>query len=176
MPPIITADAPAARALVISPEYLMPPSAMMGSRSPARAAAQSAIAVNWGTPAPDTTRVVQMEPGPTPTFTASAPAFARSFAAAAVPIFPATNSRPGYFQVPPGFTAQIPGREAADQRRLLGHGTAGNSVPGHELIRAPNRLFRRNGNPIADHPAVGLLDLIHFGRLIGAREYAMHHS
>ena len=27
-------------------------------------------AVNWGTPTPATTRVVQMEPGPTPTFTA----------------------------------------------------------------------------------------------------------
>ena len=39
--------------------------------SPAEA---SATAVTWGTPAPATTRVVQMEPGPTPTLIPSAPA------------------------------------------------------------------------------------------------------
>ena len=33
------------------------------------------MAVTCGTPTPATTRVVQMEPGPMPTFTASAPAF-----------------------------------------------------------------------------------------------------
>ena len=32
------------------------------------------IAVSCGTPTPATTRVVQIEPGPMPTFTASAPA------------------------------------------------------------------------------------------------------
>jgi len=32
------------------------------------------MAVTWGTPTPATTRVVQIEPGPTPTLTASAPA------------------------------------------------------------------------------------------------------
>ena len=38
------------------------------------ALAQSAIAVSCGTPTPATIRVVQIEPGPMPTFTASAPA------------------------------------------------------------------------------------------------------
>ena len=52
-------------------------------------AATSEIAVIWGTPVPVTTRVVQMDAGPTPTFTASAPAFIRSSAAAAVAMLPA---------------------------------------------------------------------------------------
>ena len=71
----MTEEAPAAKALVISPECLIPPSAMIGTPLPARTFAQSAIAVICGIPAPDTIRVVQIEPGPTPTFTASAPAF-----------------------------------------------------------------------------------------------------
>ena len=47
------------------------------------------IAVICGTPIPATTRVVQIEPGPIPTFTASAPASIRALAAAPVAIFPA---------------------------------------------------------------------------------------
>jgi hypothetical protein len=39
-----------------------------------RTAAQSRMAVTCGTPTPATTRVVQIEPGPMPTLTASAPA------------------------------------------------------------------------------------------------------
>ena len=72
--PIMMESAPAAIALVRSPEYLMPPSAMIGmSRSrPARNASE--MAVICGMPAPVTIRVVQMEPGPMPTLTASAPA------------------------------------------------------------------------------------------------------
>src|SRR5216110_2068957 len=69
--PIITQAAPAARAFTISPEYLMPPSAITGM-SPAPSTASN-IAVSWGTPTPVTTRVVQIDPGPTPTFTASTP-------------------------------------------------------------------------------------------------------
>ena len=38
------------------------------------------IAVICGTPTPEMTRVVQIEPGPMPTFTASAPASIRSLA------------------------------------------------------------------------------------------------
>src|SRR5438128_1321210 len=76
--PIITQAAPAASAFTMSPEYLMPPSAMTGT-SPAPSTA-SWIAVICGTPTPVTTRVVQIEPGPTPTLTASAP---RSTSAAA---------------------------------------------------------------------------------------------
>src|SRR6185312_15764831 len=69
--PIITEDAPAASAFTMSPEYLMPPSAITGT-SPAPSMASS-TAVSCGTPTPVTTRVVQMEPGPTPTFTALTP-------------------------------------------------------------------------------------------------------
>ena len=66
--------APAERPLTTSPENLMPPSPMQ-QRSISRAAREhSMIAVTCGTPTPATTRVVQMEPGPMPTLTASAPA------------------------------------------------------------------------------------------------------
>src|SRR2546427_4839251 len=73
----MTDEAPAAIALVTSPEYLIPPSEMIGTFARA-AAAHSATAVNCGTPAPATIRVVQMEPGPTPTLMASGPAAIRS--------------------------------------------------------------------------------------------------
>jgi len=68
--------APAASALAISPLVRIPPSAMTGMsrpvlRTPARALK---IAVSCGTPTPVTMRVVQIEPGPMPAFTASAPA------------------------------------------------------------------------------------------------------
>ena len=63
----MTQLAPAAMALVMSPEYLMPPSAMTGTSLSRVARAASAMAVICGTPAPVTTRVVQMEPGPMPT-------------------------------------------------------------------------------------------------------------
>ncbi len=93
--PIITASAPAAIALLMSPEYLMPPSAMTGMPKRAAASAQSMMAVIWGTPAPETTRVVQIEPGPMPTLTASAPASARSATASAVATFPAMSGTVG---------------------------------------------------------------------------------
>ncbi len=71
--PIITASAPAAMALVMSPEYLMPPSAISGTPASRAARAHSAMAVICGTPAPETTRVVQIEPGPMPTLMPSTP-------------------------------------------------------------------------------------------------------
>ena len=49
-----------------------------------------------GTPIPATTLVVQIEPGPIPTFTASAPASIRAFAASAVAILPAITCSSGY--------------------------------------------------------------------------------
>ena len=67
-------SAPAASALARSPEYLMPPSAMTGMPALRHSSTQSMIAVNCGTPTPETMRVVQIEPGPMPTLTASAPA------------------------------------------------------------------------------------------------------
>jgi hypothetical protein len=47
----------------MSPENLMPPSAMSGTFVPRTAFAHSRIAWICGTPAPVTTRVVQIEPG-----------------------------------------------------------------------------------------------------------------
>jgi len=46
--PIITHDAPAARAFVTSPENLIPPSAMMGRRCPSAAREASMTAVSCG--------------------------------------------------------------------------------------------------------------------------------
>ena len=77
--PIITASAPQAIALAMSPPVRIPPSAMtltylpVARRCSARAAAASEIAVACGTPTPRTPRVVQAAPGPTPTSTPSAP-------------------------------------------------------------------------------------------------------
>ena len=73
----------------------MPPSAMMGTPALAAARAHSAMAVICGTPAPVTTRVVQMEPGPIPTFTPSTPSCSRSHAPANVATLPATRSMSG---------------------------------------------------------------------------------
>lgn len=87
MLPTIAQDAPAAIALAKSPENLIPPSAITGT-SPATAAA-SMIAVSCGTPTPATIRVVQIEPGPMPTFTASAPASIRARVPSAVATLPA---------------------------------------------------------------------------------------
>jgi len=72
--PIMMLLAPAAIAFATSPEYLMPPSAMIGILFSRPALYASLMAVICGIPAPVTMRVVQMEPGPMPTFTPSAPA------------------------------------------------------------------------------------------------------
>ncbi len=50
------------------------------------------MAVICGTPTPEMTRVVQIEPGPMPTFTASAPAAIRSRQPSLVATFPAITS------------------------------------------------------------------------------------
>ena len=59
-----------------------------GQRRPRRSA------VTCGTPTPATTRVVQIEPGPTPTLTASAPASISACAPARVAMLPPTTSTP----------------------------------------------------------------------------------
>jgi hypothetical protein len=51
-----------------------PPSAITGTPDLAASSAASMIAVSCGTPTPATMRVVQIEPGPMPTLTQSAPA------------------------------------------------------------------------------------------------------
>src|ERR1700694_246620 len=97
MPPIITQCAPAANALAISPEYRIPPSPMTGTPVPSNALATRAIALICGTPTPAMTRVVQIDPGPMPTLTASAPCLTRSSAASAVTMLPPITWISGYF-------------------------------------------------------------------------------
>src|SRR5260370_7657182 len=90
--PIMTTLAPAAMALVTSPEYLIPPSAITGMPSSRQARAASAIAVICGTPAPVTMPVVQLEPGPTPTLLSSPPLRTTSQAPSTVLTLPAGTS------------------------------------------------------------------------------------
>src|SRR5579884_1955765 len=92
----MTVDAPAASALVISPEKRIPPSAIMGMLRSFAMRAQSKIAVICGTPTPDIILVVQIEPGPIPTRSASAPASLRALAASGVAMLPATTSISGH--------------------------------------------------------------------------------
>ena len=73
----------------------MPPSAMIGTSRSAAARAHSAIAVIIGTPMPATTRVVQIEPAPMPTLTASTPRSMSARVASAVATLPATRSTSG---------------------------------------------------------------------------------
>ena len=89
--PTIATSAPAAIALARSPEYLMPPSAITGTPASRAASTASMIAVSCGTPTPATMRVVQIEPGPMPTFTASAPASISALAPSAVATLPAAT-------------------------------------------------------------------------------------
>ena len=74
----------------------MPPSAIMRLPILSACSAQSITAVSWGIPMPATIRVVQIEPGPMPTFTISAPASIKSRVASAVTTLPATSGRVGY--------------------------------------------------------------------------------
>jgi hypothetical protein len=85
----MTDCAPAAMAFVRSPEKRTPPSATIGTPNLRASAAHQLIALICGTPTPVTTRVVQIEPGPMPTFTASTPASHNSFVASAVATLPA---------------------------------------------------------------------------------------
>ena len=71
--PIITTLAPADIALTISPENLMPPSAINGILDSFNPFEHSIIADNCGTPTPAIILVVQILPGPIPTFTTSSP-------------------------------------------------------------------------------------------------------
>jgi len=86
-------DAPAAKAFVASPEFLVPPSEIIFMLCSFPTLAQSKTAVSCGTPVPFITLVIQIEPEPTPTFTASTPALIRSSAPIAVATFPAMSSQ-----------------------------------------------------------------------------------
>ena len=86
--PSMTVSAPATMAFAMSPEYCRPPSAISGTPAGLHASDASWIAVICGAPTPVTMRVVQIEPGPTPTFTASAPASTNACAPARVATLP----------------------------------------------------------------------------------------
>ena len=88
----MTESAPAAIAFGMSPVYLIPPSAIIGMSLPLSAFFTSKIAESCGYSTPAITLVVHIEPGPIPTFTASAPIFTKYFAASDVAIFPTTKS------------------------------------------------------------------------------------
>src|SRR5690606_13724892 len=90
--PSITASAPATSALAMSPEYCNPPSAMTGMPAGAAASDASYTAVTCGTPTPATMRVVQIEPAPTPTLTASTPASTSACAPSRVATLPPMTS------------------------------------------------------------------------------------
>ncbi len=70
---------------------------MTGTPVPSSAFATRAIALICGTPTPAMTRVVQIEPGPMPTLTPSAPCLTRSSAASAVTMLPPITCMSGYF-------------------------------------------------------------------------------
>ncbi len=73
----------------------MPPSAITGTSCGLAARAHSAMAETIGTPMPAMTRVVQIDPAPMPTLTASTPIRIRSSVAAPVATLPATRSTSG---------------------------------------------------------------------------------
>ncbi len=91
----MTFEAPAASASATSRGWRTPPSAH--TRLPKRraVAAHSSTAENCGRPTPVIILVVHIAPGPTPTFTMSAPASTRSVAPSAVTTFPAAIGTSG---------------------------------------------------------------------------------
>ncbi len=76
--PIITWEAPAARASATSRGCRTPPSAQTCLPCRRAASTHSTTALNCGRPTPVIIRVVHIAPGPTPTLTMSAPASIRS--------------------------------------------------------------------------------------------------
>ena len=65
---------------------------MIGTSVPATPFTAPRTAVSCGIPTPEMMRVVQIEPTPMPTLTASAPAFTRARAPSSVPTLPAITS------------------------------------------------------------------------------------
>ena len=89
--PIITASAPAANAFAMSPENLIPPSEIIFTFL-FNPFLTSNKALSCGTPIPAISLVVQMKPGPMPTFITSTPSLHKNLAASAVAIFPAHSA------------------------------------------------------------------------------------
>src|SRR3954466_6691940 len=87
--PTMTVSAPATSAFAMSPEYCSPPSPTTGTPAGWQASDAAKMAVTCGTPTPATTRVVQIDPGPTPDLTPSTPASTKACAPARVAMLPA---------------------------------------------------------------------------------------
>lgn len=104
--PTMIQSAPAAKALAIFPEHLFPPSEIKGILNFLQTGATSITADNYGTPAPATILVIQMDPFPIPHLIPSAPALIKFKAPSPVATDPATISTSGkvFFKV---FTASI---------------------------------------------------------------------
>ena len=94
--PIITCEAPAARANATSLGWRTPPSAQIVLPCFLASGAHSSTAENCGRPTPVCIRVVHIAPGPTPTLIMSAPASINSFVPAAVTTLPATIGIVGF--------------------------------------------------------------------------------
>ena len=91
----MTELAPAASASATSRGCFTPPSAHTRAPSSRAAAAHSRTAENCGRPTAVCMRVVHIAPGPTPTFTMSAPAATRSRTPSPETTLPATTGTPG---------------------------------------------------------------------------------
>src|ERR1035437_5440708 len=110
----------------------MPPSPTIGTSCSWATAAHIMIAVSCGTPTPATMRVVQMLPGPMPTFTPSAPALMSAAVPSGVATFPATTPDAGGAE-PPGPDATLPAVGPALEER--GGPSGSGPVPRHEVDR-----------------------------------------
>lgn len=84
--------APTPNALHIFPLFLLPPSDISGILYFLQIGATSINALNYGTPHPDTTLVIQIEPFPIPQRIPSAPALINLSAPSPVAIEPAITS------------------------------------------------------------------------------------
>lgn len=92
--PNIIQSAPTASALHIFPLFLFPPSLINGHLYYLQIGATSISAVNYGTPHPLTTLVIQIDPLPIPHLIPSAPALINFNAPSPVATDPATISTP----------------------------------------------------------------------------------
>ena len=117
------------------------------------ALATSIMAVNCGTPTPAITRVVQIDPGPIPTFTASAPALSSASVASPVAILPATSCMSGHSDLLAGVVTGS--RELVDRVKSFMRVLGGILDPhaAYLLIRGMKslglRVARHNDNGVA---------------------------
>src|SRR5947208_2230639 len=132
------------------------------------------MAVICGTPAPVTTRVVQMEPGPMPTLIPSTPARANSHAPSNVATLPAISSISGSLDLITLMASST--REDADQFSIFCDGHAGNFVLAHDFERVGDLCIRRHGDGIDDHAALRALYLVDLVRLLLNAQIAMDDS